>query len=805
MGILDRVLGQPERASGIAAEHAHLNGRAVTFAAQRIEPGVRPDRRLQARLSKRSAEQWNAYESVGEIGYVVDFFGNAMRRIRVFAAGVDDPEEGRVPLDECSWAPEGLARDAAVALNRIRSAEHGQGEVLAEMGKNLKVAGAGNLYAHLDEDLGQEDWQVISTDALQFQRGGWVIKQTPDDRKPTPVNLATDPIWRFWQRHPRWPGMAYSEMARVLGHAEALQILERGARNRGRSRAAGAGVLVMSNRYKLNGRRNPNGSKGADVFDDFMTAGTAAIEDEAAVSAFMPIMLDFDVDDARKVMHHVTLDRPLSEVDEKREEKLLRRIGQGLDAPPELVTGFHDVKFANGLIIRQETYEAHVEPLALRCADILAVTAVRAHLLALGHPRELVAQVLVGVNPVDLVRDPTEFDHAVTLHGSLVISDAALRRAGGKTEDDAPEMDELLRRMALKRGTTTEALTTELLEKYAEADISRTIRKVEAQTDEIEAGVDAAEAEAEGSSGPEDEAVAASAVMTVEAAAAAALGGRLQAIDDDLTARLTGAAEVAVAHALQRATSRAANRARGTALASVVRQGGRGLILRLGEAGLEQLRLTAFDLVTDGDFDDLQEQWDSAVAAAYTASEREITAATGEQVDELNTDDDVSAGWTVLLAGLLRSTRVALATDPDIASTTDGSLGETDPSATVQPGLIRHSLSRAGGAQGQVTDGGAVLMDAGTRPAGGIATGEQILAAAGEAGLALVGYTWRVGAPARPFPPHQALAGVEFSGIDDPKLANESVAWPGNAHWHQGDHLGCRCTSEPRFEPMSSN
>lgn len=798
MGLLDRVLGQPQTPTGLAGEHATLDGRSITFAAQRIEPGVRPDRRIQARLSKRSAEQWNAYESVGEIGYVVDFFGNAMRRIRVFAAGIEDPEEGRVPLDECSWAPEGLARDAAAALDRIRSAEHGQGEVLAEMAKNLKVAGAGNLYAHIDEDLGEEDWQVISTDALQFHRGQWVIKKTPDDRKPTPIDLATDPIWRFWQRHARWPGLAYSEMSRVLGHAENLQILERGARNRGRSRAAGAGVLVMSNRYKLNGRRNPNGPKGADVFDDFMTAGTAAIEDEAAVSAFMPIMLDFDVDDARKVMHHVTLDRPLSEVDEKREEKLLRRIGQGLDAPPELVTGFHDVKFANGLIIRQETYEAHVETLALRCADILAVTAVRSHLLALGHPRELVARVLVGINPADLVRDPTEFEHSVTLHGALVISDAALRRAGGKTEDDAPEMDELLRRMALKRGTTTEALTTELLEKYAEADISRTIRKIDAQTEEIEAGADAEAAASEETTGPDD-------VVTAAASPAiSSLGARLQAIDDDLFARVSGAAEVAVAHALQRATSRAANRARGTALAAVVREGARGLVHRLGAEGLEQLRLAEAELVTEQDFDDLEDQWGTWVAAAYTASEQEVTTATGQPVD-LDTDDDISAGWAVLLVGLLRATRTALTSDPDVASVTDGSLGETDPSATVQPGLVRQSMSRAGGAQGQVTDGGAVLMDAGSRPAGGVATGEQIIAAAGEAGLALVGHTWRVGAPAVPFPPHHELNGVEFSTVDDPSLANELGSWPGNAHWFPQDHPGCRCTAEPRFEPISSN
>lgn len=795
MGVLDRILGQPIRYDGLAAEHATARG-PVRLAATRIEPGLRPDRRTQARLSKRSAEQWNAYESIGEIGYVVDLFGNAMRRIRVFPAGVDDPEQGRVPLDECGWAGPQLVVDARDALERVRSVEHGQGEVLAGMATNLKVAGAGNLNAIRDDNTGLEDWRVLSTEALVYQRGQWVIKETPDDRRPTPVNLATDPVWRFWQRHPRWPGLAYSEMSRVLGHAENLQILERAARNRARSRAAGAGFLVMSNRYKLNARRHPNGAKGGDLFDDLMTAGTTAIEDEAAVSAFMPIMADFDVDDARKVMHHVTLDRPLSEVEEKREERLLRRIAQGLDAPPELITGMADLNHWTAWQVESSTYEAHIEPLALRIADILAVTVVRSALLVLGYTPELVARVTVGVDPSDLVRRPNRIQDAKDAHDALVISDASLRGELGYTDDDAPAPEELLRRMAIKRGITTEQLTAELLEKYADADVSRTLARGEAEIAEANA---AGGGEAEPAGGVDEP--AATSPEALVAAAVSQLGSRLQAIDDQLTARLTGAAEVAVGHVLQRAVSRAANRARGRGLSATVRLGARGLIHRLGADGMRALQLTEEDLVTDGDFTDLQEQWNTWVSDAYSSSTAAVEGSTGEDVD-VDPEPDIEAGWFLLLGGLIASARAALTTDPTAPVE---QLGETDPRAVVQPGHIRAAMARAGGAQGQTTDGGAVLLDAGTRPAGGVATGEHILAAAGRAGLQLVGHTWRVGTPPVPFPPHHALADVEFADLTDPKLANESGAWPGNARWHPQDHVGCRCSAEPIFEPISPN
>lgn len=796
MGWLDKVLGQPARREAAQRLDGPSERGGVQLAAQRIEPGVRPDRRSQVRLSKRSAEQWNAYSSVGEIGYVVDFFGNAMRRIRVFPAGIVKPEDGRVPLEQCPWATPQLVADAHAALDRVRSVEHGQGEILSGMAVNLKVAGAGYLHADIDPGTGLEDWRVISTEALVFQRGQWAIKQNPDDKNPTPVNLATDPIWRFWQRHPRWPGVAYSEMDRVLGHAEHLQILERAARNRGRSRAAGAGVLVMSNRYKLNGRRNPNGPQGGDVFDDFLLAGTTAMEDESAVSAFMPIMVDFDVDDARKVMHHVTFDRPLSEAEEKREEQLLRRIGQGLDGPPELVTGFHDVKFANGKIIQQETYEAHVETLALKVADILAITVMRNALLAAEHDPEVVARVLGGVDPSDLIRDLTIFDTAAKLHDALAISDAAFRRAGRHDDEDAPAPEELLRRMALKRGITTEQLTAELLANYADADVSRTLAKGEASTaaDRAAAGTAGDEARSDG----EEPATSPDALM---AAAVSTLGARLQDLDDALAARVTGAAELAVAHALQRATSRVANRARGKGLRDQLAAGGRGLVHRVGVQALNDLGVDVDGLVTEADFADLHDQWTGWVDDTRHAGEQELSNATGQPVEA--EEPDIDAGWALLLAGLLGSTRRALNSDPTAPPVQP--LGETDPSAVVDPGTIRSAMARAGGAQGQTTDGGAILLDAGTRPAGGVATGEQILAAAGQAGLQLVGHTWRVGAPSAPFPPHQALAGVEFADLNDPRLANESGVFPGGARFHPQDHRGCRCTAEPRLAPTSPN
>ena len=62
------------------------------------------------------------------------------------------------------------------------------------------------------------------------------------------------------------------------------------------------------------------------------------------------------------------------------------------------------------------------------------------------------------------------------------------------------------------------------------------------------------------------------------------------------------------------------------------------------------------------------------------------------------------------------------------------------------------------------------------------------------------GWQWMTGGPMRPFDPHARLIGTKFSRPDDPKLANPG-SWPPVAHFHPGDHKGCRCRTVPARVP----
>lgn len=794
MGFLDRFR-RPAPTGGGTGRH--------TFAATRVDLSVRPDRRALARTQPWQRDAWTVYETNGEAGYIVDFFGHALSRIRIFPAGIDDPEQGRVPLDEVDGFPAEIAARAQYELDRIRHVQHGQGEILSQMAISLKVPGEGHLAAYLNDD-GVECWDVASTDALTVRGGRYVIRRWESDRDGR-VLTDQDFLMRFWRQSPRWPGVATSEMKRILGHAEGLQLVERSLRSASRSRIAGAGMVLFPTEANLGGvQRGDSGGivRGGDFLADWMEAAMASIADEGSVAGFVPLPVEIPGQFIEHVKH-IDFARAMTEVEERREKQLLIRIAQGLDSPPELVTGMADVNHWTAWQVEDSTYQAHLEPLVLTICDILAAGVIRPALLGAGYPGPIVDQVMLGADASDLLTRPNRPTDAKDAHDKLVISDASLRKELKFTDADAPDEAEVLRRMALKRGITTEALTRELLREYANADV--------ADPADIRAEEAAAEGTAaDGSSTPDTGTRTTSGDDTTEAVAGSAapstsnldtLGSTLATIDATLADRLLVAADAAIDRAVERAGNRLRSRLRRGELASRLRDvPTRDIARTIGQTLAVELGVGPDDAVTDDDFTPLHDRWTTWV----TDAQADATTRTADAVDvtdqqrtqlEARQDEDRDAGWLVLVASLLTLTRAAIF-DPEPTAVTDGELGIT----TVPAGTVREALAVAGGAAGQPTAGGAVLVDAGTRPAGGVATGERILALVNDAGATLVGWSWRYGNPSRSFEPHRALDGTTFSSWTDEVLSNSTGEWPYVTHFQPGDHRGCSCWTAPAWE-----
>lgn len=290
------------------------------------------------------------------------------------------------------------------------------------------------------------------------------------------------------------------------------------------------------------------------------------------------------------------------------------------------------------------------------------------------------------------------------------------------------------------------------------------------------------------------------------------LGARVVNIERDTRNRLLAAAEATVEAALKKAGMKVRNK--------MARQGGRkagaALVARFAHippseiaAAVGRQTVEAYGLndhqLLEGALSDLQVRYLLLVKRAQQAAAQAAAQAAGHEddydpdaLDEQLTPDR-NAGWALLAAGLTGLV-AALLYDPHPSAPEHG---EYDESTVVPLGLIRASLSRAGGApEGEaVTVRGAEIPTtvspvAGSGPVpGGATAGPSMLDQfRTQLGITDDGYQWKYGeAPrSREFLPHKELDGQDFASWDDDILANSS-GWPDYDHYFPQDHNGCGC------------
>lgn len=751
--------------------------------------------------------------------------------------GPDDP-----PIEESLPAP-GLTIEMVEAaeeeMARLRNRRHGQAGLMRSFGVCLTIPGDSYLVGVdvLDDrgqPTGEEEWQVLSDQNIE-RRGDRVMVRLAPGAKQEP--LAEDAtVIRVWRPHEAWPALADSNMRAVLDVCEELLIYGRQFRSVGKSRN-NAGVILLPNELDF-GSTTMVDADGNVVEDDdltplersFIASMVTPVEDDGSAAAVVPHMLRGPAEVLKEV-RHISLDRTIDKEAIARVEHLISRLAHGLDVPVEILSGMADVNHWTAWQIQDSTYQAHVEPLAMLPAWALTSAYLRPMLAE--HPawnneagRRILNMVEVGIDPAMLVVRPNRAQDAKDAHRSMAISHAALRKYLGFSDADAPSDEELMRRYAVERGVGGVSLTREVMRgTINDADeIVTEPEEVNDPGDDEGTGPDQAPAPPGGDAPipaetrPESSARALSLVAALDtvttavgrrsttlarhamvAAAQGNIGQRLATIDQRLRDRLQVAASAALDEAIRVAGNRLRARAANdpTLRAAVVGIDPRDVGPTLAAAG--HLSAEEEDEALDGALAALAVQWDQWVAQAQDDVEATLRAASPVEGDALDatiaeyratTDEDRRAGWTILAGMLLTLGRQRLRGIVD-----EPGEGEVDTTVGVQAGPIREALARAGGSIEPARPPAQIAGRLQPGLAGGVATGPRSLGALLRLGLAAVGWEWTVGAPSRPFPPHQALAGVRFTSWDDPALT--SAGWPGFGHYFPGDHKGCQCDAVP--------
>lgn len=342
---------------------------------------------------------WEYWADLGELNYPTSYIARQVSRVEWEA--VDDKGEPRA--------------DSAEIIAEVTEGI-GPEEAARQIALNLEVAGEGN-YIQREEG---EKFEVISTD---MPRRDEILRTNDDGTSTLNVNK------RFYTPDPRDTRKAISALRPALGPAEELLTFQALSRAQARSRIP-AGMLLVPKEQSFSGEGDPF-SKGLEQ------AMTLAIADVTHPAAFAPIKVTMAAELIDKV-RHLTFDRPY---DDKIDQKIMlatKRIALALDIPAELLLGLADVNHWTGWLVSDETYTAHVGPLAVDVADVFASVWEKL------HEGEFVE---IRPNPAALLARRSSVRDAFDAYELGVISGEYVREVMGADEQNAPDEAELARRL----------------------------------------------------------------------------------------------------------------------------------------------------------------------------------------------------------------------------------------------------------------------------------------------------------------------------------------------------------------------
>lgn len=822
----------------------------ITAAAKSVDLSKRAGRRS---IEKWQGFAWEAFDDVPEIKELFLWRSDQVAKLKLFGAVrlSNDERQEPVALDSDAAAAAGLGITQGIIdlisaeLAAFRTPLGGQAEILRRMELNLEAVGecwVAGFNALLPAGSAPVEWVVASIDEYVVSDGRRFYADRPDKKRRTgpddyvkdPENSArpivdqVDDLFRVWQPHARWYGLADCALRAALTEAELLTILTNQLIAEARSRV-GAGFMTIPNELaiQLPGGQIIPSMPQADgeepqpddpVMVALMEGMINPAEDPSHPSAVVPILI-------RGAKEALTADalrcfgtaRPVDATLDARIDARVVRLARGLDAPPERIMGFDATTYANADQVDEDTWEDYLQPRAEFLVQAITVGYLLSRPALRALPEKVLERLCVWYDADDVIAQPdTSGVNADEMFDRFAIGNEAYRRFRGASEEDAPTPEEILERLALRRSVVTTDLAAALLERLSnEAGVDITAWAVPGAATSSSGPPGAGAAVAAFLAGlglsvpqpPSIRALPASASLLAAVRPDTRAGRRLIGIDRDLRTRLLVAANAAMGRALELAGNRLKNKlsAGGSEDRLRAKMLGRDHVAaHMGRTAVTAaLGADVWDVAWQG----LGESWLSWTA---TARDEAITVLSGvvgglsdvERValsDRLTLAADDAWGWLSDSMSEVADTRL-FNPGAEIAP----ALGEFDASLTVPPGLIRQAVARAGGAAGLDTSAGGawVAINPEGGDAGGLAFGQFARETLRSKGAGVEGYEWDYGPGHRSqaFKPHLRLDGKTFVNFDDPVLSN-GHGWPPFSFYIPGDHNGCQCDAVPIIIP----
>lgn len=401
-------------------------------------------------------QAWEFYRTIGEFRFSCDWVGAALSKAILFAKLNGDGVSKGKPM------PSGRA---AELVQELFGDEEDRAEMLRLMGIHFTVAGECFIVAYDAEDDGTERivWNIVASTELRVTNGRYSINSVE-----LPVEDHTGVmVIRAWRPDPVKINDASSPSRAVLNILGEISRLTDHVAAQVDSRLAGAGILLMPSEMTFPAPPVTEGSESTAiqvnnaeslmaVLQDTMAT---AIEDRSDASALVPIVITAPAD-AIAAVKHMTFWTELDEHAIELRSEAIRRLGLGMDMPPEVLQGSADSNHWSAWQADEAAIKSHTEPLL----KIITTSLARGYLRPLLRSEGVddADHYAIGADTSEMRLRPNRSKEALELYNLGELSGVALRRETGFDESDA--MDDSERAQWFLRKVASGSTTPELVE-----------------------------------------------------------------------------------------------------------------------------------------------------------------------------------------------------------------------------------------------------------------------------------------------------------------------------------------------------
>ena len=383
------------------------------------------------RLKKRppaaswQMESWQLRKEIPEFRFAGDRVARGASRYKLYAAkrGAlgEEPEkvtEG-LPYDLCQ---ELFGNDAQTQQGLHKASQH-----LTFNGESMIVVSDG------DDGL---TWTAYSVRELTGQGRAFKVNDGIESRNLTENDIVT----RCWRPDPEFSALADCPAQAVLPVARTLRGLGKRTAAEIDSRLAGAGVLAVSEQVDVLSPQLDDDGNEMDFVDTLVEHMTIPIRDPESAAAVVPLAVKLPGEKVADMIKHISFSTPLDEKLPVMMDTAIRRIGLGMDSPPETLLGMSSANHWTGWLISSEEVTLVLSPTVATICH--ALTAGWLHPMLEASGVEDFGDYMVWFDASELELRPDKSVDSRELHEKGLIGDNAVLRENGFSDKDKPTDEE---------------------------------------------------------------------------------------------------------------------------------------------------------------------------------------------------------------------------------------------------------------------------------------------------------------------------------------------------------------------------